>query len=124
MLLTGPIPPQAVLTISLLVLSDSLHSSLLASILSSLSNLLGSPLAELLWCQAVGALVVAMLSELVYTSVLGALGGAAVGFATGYVGAMRASVGLVSHGSRGLLVRVGMLAARSLRGLARLLLRA
>lgn len=35
--------------------------------------------AEMLWCQAVGALFVGMLSELVYTSILGMLGGMAYG---------------------------------------------
>jgi hypothetical protein len=35
--------------------------------------------AEMIWCQAVGALFVGMLSELVYTSVLGMLGGLAYG---------------------------------------------
>lgn len=35
--------------------------------------------AEMLWCQAVGALFVGMLSELVYTSILGMLAGAAYG---------------------------------------------
>jgi hypothetical protein len=33
----------------------------------------------MLWCQAVGALFVGMLSELVYTSILGMLGGMAYG---------------------------------------------
>jgi hypothetical protein len=33
----------------------------------------------MLWCQAVGALFVGMLSELVYTSILGLLGGMAYG---------------------------------------------
>lgn len=33
----------------------------------------------MIWCQAVGALFVGMLSELVYTSILGLLGGMAYG---------------------------------------------
>lgn len=46
------------------------QTSLLGSVLASMNGLLGSPYAELLWCQAVGALLVGMVSELVYCSVL------------------------------------------------------
>lgn len=42
-----------------------------------MNSLLGSPYAELLWCQAVGALLVGMVSELVYCGVLVGSGAAA-----------------------------------------------
>ena len=50
------------------------QTSLLGSVLASMNGLLGSPYAELLWCQAVGALLVGMITEVVYCSVL--VGGA------------------------------------------------
>ena len=46
------------------------QTSLLGGVLASMNSLLGSPYAELLWCQAVGALLVGMVSELVYCGVL------------------------------------------------------
>jgi len=46
------------------------QTTLLSSVLASMNGLLGSPYAELLWCQAVGALLVGMVSELVYCGVL------------------------------------------------------
>jgi hypothetical protein len=55
------------------------QASLLNGMLSYTSGFLGSPYAEMIWCQAVGALFVGMLSELVYTSILGLLGGLAYG---------------------------------------------
>lgn len=42
--------------------------------------------------QAVGALVVGLLTELVYSSLLGLLLGAVYGFCTGYAGAVKASL--------------------------------
>eukprot|EP00775_Hariotina_reticulata_P000750 gene750-1055_t len=53
------------------------QASLLNNVVGYTSSLLGSPYAEMVWCQAVGALFVGMLSELVYTSILGLLGGLA-----------------------------------------------
>lgn len=47
-----------------------------------LSPLLSCADSEMLWCQAAGALFVGMLSELVYTSILGMLGGMAYGECT------------------------------------------
>eukprot|EP00878_Enallax_costatus_P020310 GHUV01021462.1.p1 GENE.GHUV01021462.1~~GHUV01021462.1.p1 ORF type:complete len:254 (+),score=38.97 GHUV01021462.1:133-894(+) len=55
------------------------QASLLNGMLQYTSGFLGSPYAEMIWCQAVGALFVGMLSELVYTSILGMLGGLAYG---------------------------------------------
>jgi hypothetical protein len=55
------------------------QASLLNAMLSYTSGFLGSPYAEMIWCQAVGALFVGMLSELVYTSILGLLGGLVYG---------------------------------------------
>eukprot|EP00879_Flechtneria_rotunda_P023041 GHRR01024356.1.p1 GENE.GHRR01024356.1~~GHRR01024356.1.p1 ORF type:complete len:241 (+),score=39.36 GHRR01024356.1:137-859(+) len=55
------------------------QASLLNGMLNYTSGFLGSPYAEMIWCQAVGALFVGMLSELVYTSILGMLGGLAYG---------------------------------------------
>jgi hypothetical protein len=46
------------------------QTSLLAAVLASMNSLLGSPYAELLWCQAVGALLIGMLSEVAYCGVL------------------------------------------------------
>lgn len=86
-----------------------------------MNTLLGSPYAELLWCQAVGALAVGMLSELVYTSVLGLLAGMTFGFCSGYVGAVRASVRLVSRQGLAVVGAGACLALRHARGaLARL----
>jgi uncharacterized membrane protein len=83
------------------------QTALLTNVLCSMSAFFGSPYAELLWCQAVGALLVGMLSELVYTSVLGMLGGLAYGFCRGYVSAIKQSVQLLSKG--GSHVAAGML---------------
>lgn len=55
------------------------QAGLLNNVLGATASFLGSPYAEMIWCQAVGALFVGMLSELVYTSILGLLGGLAYG---------------------------------------------
>jgi hypothetical protein len=60
------------------------QTSLLSGVLSSMNGLLGSPYAELLWCQAVGALLVGMVSELVYCGVLVRRGG--TGWGMGWFG--------------------------------------
>jgi hypothetical protein len=52
---------------------------LLNGMLTYTSGFLGSPHAYIVWCQAVGALFVGMLSELVYISILVLLGGSAYG---------------------------------------------
>lgn len=93
------------------------QTALLAAILSSMSAFLGSPYAELLWCQAVGALVVGMLSELVYTSVLGLLGGAAYGFCLGYAQAVKGSLRLLFKCGFKLVSGVSFFGLRSIRRL-------
>jgi hypothetical protein len=60
--------------------------------------------------QAVGALVVGLLTELVYSSLLGLLLGAAYGFCTGYAGAVKASLcagRALGVGALGIAVQVG-----------------
>ncbi|KAF8061064.1 alpha-glucosidase [Scenedesmus sp. PABB004] len=99
------------------------QASLLHTMLAYTSSFLGSPYAELIWCQAVGALFVGMLSELVYTSILGLLGGAAYGFCTGYVGAVKGSVRLLSGAGARAATAAACALARALRGLAGLLAR-
>ncbi|KIY96862.1 hypothetical protein MNEG_11100 [Monoraphidium neglectum] len=99
------------------------QTSLLSSVLSSMNGLLGSPYAELLWCQAVGALLVGMVSEIVYCSVLGGLGGLAYGFATGYVSAIRGSARLAGRAGFGLVSGAVWLASRALRRVATAVLR-
>jgi hypothetical protein len=74
--------------------------TLLRRLLGTISQSLGAPLAELLWLQAVSALLFGFLSELVYASALGAVGGAALGFAAGYVRALQASAGLAAAAGR------------------------
>ncbi|KAI8469066.1 MAG: hypothetical protein J3K34DRAFT_424983 [Monoraphidium minutum] len=94
------------------------QTSLLGGVLASMSGLLGSPYAELLWCQAVGALLVGMVSEVVYCSVLGGLGGLAYGFASGYVAAIRGSARLVGRVGLGAVSGAAWLAVRALRKVA------
>ncbi|WIA23404.1 hypothetical protein OEZ85_000161 [Tetradesmus obliquus] len=99
------------------------QAGLLNGMLRYSSGLLGSPYAEMIWCQAVGALFVGMLSELVYTSILGLLGGLAYGFCTGYVGAIKGSVRLLSGVSCKAATAAACLAVRMLRGALGLLVR-
>lgn len=99
------------------------QACLLNGLLSYTSGLVGSPYAEMLWCQAVGALFVGMLSELVYTSILGMLGGMAYGFCMGYVAAIKGSVRLVSGTSVRVLTAAGCVGARLLRRAVRVMLR-
>lgn len=99
------------------------QSALLAHVLLSMNTLMGSPYAELLWCQAVGALVVGMLSELLYTSVLGLLAGVTYGFCSGYVGAVRATLRFAARGGMAAAAGVGCVALRVLGGPLRRLLR-
>ncbi len=67
--------------------------------LSALADVVGSPYAELLWGHAAAAVVLGLASEFAYTSFLGLISGALYGFASGYVGAVRGSVGLVARGA-------------------------
>lgn len=99
------------------------QTSLLGGVLASMNGLLGSPYAELLWCQAVGALLVGMVSELVYCGVLGGLGGLAYGFATGYVSAIRHSARFVGKAGCGVASAAAWLTARALRRVASVALR-
>lgn len=94
------------------------QTALLGGVLASMNGLLGSPYAELLWAQAAGALLVGMASELLYCGVLGGLGGLAVGFAGGYVAAVRASAAALGRASS----LAGSVAAWALVGAARRLL--
>lgn len=47
--------------------------------------------ADLVWLHAVGALLLAMMSEVVYASCIGLMGGAVVGFLSGYARAVQVS---------------------------------
>lgn len=100
------------------------QASLLNGMLSYTSGFLGSPYAEMIWCQAVGALFVGMLSELVYTSILGMLGGLAYGFCTGYVGAIKGSVRFIGGFSSKTATVAVCWAVRLLKGALSLLARA
>ncbi|EFJ44137.1 hypothetical protein VOLCADRAFT_106514 [Volvox carteri f. nagariensis] len=100
------------------------QTSILLNLLSALGDLLGTPYAELLWCQAprscmqmllaVACVAFALVSELVYTSVLGLVAGSVVGFFRGYLSAVHTSVNVVLAGmSRGWRVGRGLAKAAS-----------
>lgn len=72
------------------------QTALLLNLLTALGDVIGTPYAELLWCQALGTLLFALLSELVYTSVVGLLSGLVFGFCHGYVLAVRNSARAVT----------------------------
>ncbi|PNH10355.1 hypothetical protein TSOC_002937 [Tetrabaena socialis] len=79
------------------------QTGILLNLLSALGELLGTPYAELLWCQAVACVAFALVSEMVYTSVLGLVAGSIIGFFRGYVIALTASASVAAQGlSRGL----------------------
>lgn len=78
-------------------------------------GMVGSPYADLLWCQAVGALLVGVVSEVVNLAVLGGLGGMALGFVAGYAAAIRGTVCLVGRAGRGALGQGSRLADRLVR---------
>lgn len=84
---------------ALVAAQHALLRRLLGSVAGALGAL-GAPLAELLWLQAVSALLLGFLSELVYATALGAVGGAALGFGAGYVRALQASAGLAAAAGR------------------------
>ncbi|KAG1655935.1 hypothetical protein FOA52_000902 [Chlamydomonas sp. UWO 241] len=65
------------------------QTTLMVNLLSTFADLMGSPCAELLWCQAAATVCLGLASEFAYASLLGLASGALYGFATGYVGAVR-----------------------------------
>ncbi|GFR47747.1 hypothetical protein Agub_g9512 [Astrephomene gubernaculifera] len=94
------------------------QTSILLSLLSALGELMGTPFAELLWCQAVACVAFALVSEMLYTSALGLLAGGAIGFFRGYVAAVHSSFRLLTSGlARSLCAgrRLGKVAALALR---------
>lgn len=97
------------------------QTTVLANMLHSMASVLGSPYAELLWCQAVGTLVIGMLSELVYVSLLGCIGGAAIGLVTGQVLAVKMSLGQLGRLAGAVTVGVRGLGGGLLRGVMALL---
>ncbi|GLC46002.1 hypothetical protein PLESTB_001029000 [Pleodorina starrii] len=74
------------------------QTGILLNLLAALEELLGTPYAELLWCQAVACVAFALVSELVYTSVLGLVAGSVVGFFRGYLSAVYTSLNVVARG--------------------------
>ncbi|KXZ54085.1 hypothetical protein GPECTOR_5g190 [Gonium pectorale] len=75
------------------------QTSILVRLLGTLGEVLGTPYAELLWCQAVACVAFALISEMVYTSLLGALLGGVIGFLKGYMAALHASVSVAAQGA-------------------------
>ncbi|PNW78635.1 hypothetical protein CHLRE_09g389000v5 [Chlamydomonas reinhardtii] len=74
------------------------QTSILLGLLNILGEMLGTPFAELLWCQAVACVAFALVSEVLYASVLGLVAGGVVGFCRGYMGAVQASFALATQG--------------------------
>lgn len=72
------------------------QTGMLLQLLAAMSGVLGTPYAELIWCQAVACLAFALLSEMVYTSLLGGVFGVCFGFVRGYVQALRSTAGLAT----------------------------
>lgn len=91
------------------------QKAVISNTLSVVSRFLGSPYAELLWCQVLGALIVGMAAEMMYTSLLGLVLGGCYGFFSGYYQAVCYST-RVAGGLIGRVARCGLQAAR--RGLA------
>ncbi|GAX80574.1 hypothetical protein CEUSTIGMA_g8011.t1 [Chlamydomonas eustigma] len=75
------------------------QTTVMLHLFASLAEIMGSPYAELLWCQAAAAVLIGLASELIYTSMLGLVGGAIFGFASGYTAAVRSSLGLLARGA-------------------------
>ncbi|KAG2490091.1 hypothetical protein HYH03_011397 [Edaphochlamys debaryana] len=79
------------------------QTGILLHLLGALGELLGTPYAELIWVQAVACVAFALLSEMVYTSVLGLVAGSVFGFFRGYMAAVHSSVAVAVQGlARGL----------------------
>jgi hypothetical protein len=95
----------------------------LTSILAAMSQVFGCPLAEIIWINGFGALLAVMLSQIIYTSAAGLLGGMLLGFCTGYVRTLTTSVQFLSLVTRRVWCGVNKLLGRSLRRLVRAALR-
>lgn len=68
------------------------QTSMLLQLLSAMAGVVGTPYAELIWFQAVACLAFGLLSEMVYTSILGLVVGTVFGFARGYLNAIKATL--------------------------------
>ena len=63
----------------------------MASFAGSLSDVVGPPVARVVWLHAMGALALGMCTEVAYAALAGAGAGAAIGFVAGAAGAVRAT---------------------------------
>lgn len=68
------------------------QTGILLHLLAAMGDVMGTPYAELLWCQAVACVAFGLVSEMVYTSVMGLLIGSVFGFAKGYISALHATL--------------------------------